>query len=112
MSAIPLVGLESLLFIECILDEAFLDRVDIDCYIGTPGITARLEILKSCLRELRNKMVIQDYTDAPSDESTQNEWMHNLALSTDGFSARALRKLPIQAAALFLEVTVLELSSG
>lgn len=34
------------------IDLAFLDRVDMRCYIGEPGVMARFDILRSCIMEL------------------------------------------------------------
>jgi SpoVK/Ycf46/Vps4 family AAA+-type ATPase len=40
------------------LDEAFLDRLDLNIHIGSPSLTARKEILGSCVRELIRRGLI------------------------------------------------------
>jgi pachytene checkpoint protein 2 len=42
------------------IDEAFRDRVDYNVYIGPPALSARYEILKSCIMELLRKGIIQN----------------------------------------------------
>lgn len=40
------------------IDPAFLDRVDLQVYLGPPSAQARYSILRSCLQELSEKKVI------------------------------------------------------
>ena len=41
------------------IDLAFVDRADIKCYIGPPGMRARYEILRSCVLELIRRDLVQ-----------------------------------------------------
>ncbi|RLN96264.1 hypothetical protein BBJ28_00019308 [Nothophytophthora sp. Chile5] len=115
------------------IDVAFVDRADIKQYIGLPSCHARYEILRSCIEELQRVEIIQpssrpvlsynelsrkkasrkrvvDQMTAEADAPNGGE---DLELSTallrameaaDGFSGRALRKLPFQAHAFFVQV--------
>ena len=97
------------------IDLAFVDRADIKQYIGPPGPRVRYDILKTCVDELMRVGIV-----APSIElqpSLSAERAHEAAssqpladpsaavsaqlyacsLAADGFSGRALRKLPFLA---------------
>ena len=91
------------------IDLAFVDRADIKCYIGPPGVRARYDILRSCVEELvRRKLV----TPSPSSDdvvrayklddfdcrtSTDSVALGEIAEACEGLSGRALRKLPFLA---------------
>lgn len=91
------------------IDLAFVDRADIKCYIGPPGVRARYDILRSCVEELvRRKLV----TPSPSSDdvvsayklddfdcrtSTDSVALGEIAEVCEGLSGRALRKLPFLA---------------
>lgn len=112
------------------IDAAFIDRADIKQYIGPPGTSARYEILRTCLHELRRVGliipcdVLLDSTSlrgllpappssfehvlALTDDGSQSSrvarhsmMLHCVAQGCDGFSGRSLRKLPFLAHALF-----------
>jgi len=112
------------------IDAAFIDRADIKQYVGPPGVSARYEILASCVAELRRAKVIDAFDPLlafrelqpllpqppadfallsslpPSDSASQaprhSMMLHALAAQCEGLSGRALRKLPFLAHALFL----------
>jgi len=42
------------------IDVAFIDRADIKCYVGPPVLSARYQILLSCIQELRRVGMIRD----------------------------------------------------
>ena len=52
------------------IDVAFIDRADIKAYIGPPGLGARYDILRSCVRELAAKGVISTAGAAMEDDSS------------------------------------------
>ena len=98
------------------IDLAFVDRADIKAYIGPPPAHARYEILRTCLEELQRVGIITDsclpvrYHEISSDrrastcmdeaEAAQQNVSRALlkaAVATEGFSGRALRKLPFLA---------------
>jgi cytidylate kinase len=91
------------------IDLAFVDRADIKCYIGPPGVRARYDILRSCVEELvRRKLIAPS---ASSDDvvsayklndfdcrtSTDSIALGDVAEACEGLSGRALRKLPFLA---------------
>lgn len=107
------------------VDPAFLDRADMKVYIGLPCCEARYEILRSCLHELvrvdiiRNIMeeekekssstslpnpdLLQLYKDAMKQRAnSKSALLVSLAMKAEGFSGRSLRRLPLQAHALFV----------
>ncbi|KAF1324739.1 Thyroid receptor-interacting protein 13, partial [Globisporangium splendens] len=113
------------------IDVAFVDRADIKQYIGLPSSHARYEILRSCVDELRRVHIIKpcrrpllpfselrkkrvsrkrgaDRMDSDSgtegdDELELSTALLRVAEMTEGFSGRALRKLPFQAHAFFIQ---------
>lgn len=111
------------------IDVAFVDRADIKQYIGLPSCHARYEILRSCVDELRRVGILQSspqpilpyheltrvrasrkramdqMTDAPGAEDDHQLSMALLraAEMAEGASGRALRKLPFQAHAYFVQ---------
>ncbi|KAL4172461.1 hypothetical protein KRP22_007625 [Phytophthora ramorum] len=114
------------------IDVAFVDRADIKQYIGLPSRHARYEILRSCVEELRRVRILQSSTqplfayqelmrrkasrkrmvDQMARLSGAENGSEDLQLSTEllqaaemaeGFSGRALRKLPFQAHAFFVQ---------
>ncbi|CAH0478008.1 unnamed protein product [Peronospora belbahrii] len=114
------------------IDVAFVDRADIKQYIGLPSCHARYEILRSCVEELRRVSILQSSTkslltyqeiirrrslkkrvaDQMSDPFGAENSSDDLELSmrllqaaemAEGFSGRALRKLPFQTHAFFVQ---------
>ncbi|KAG6594301.1 thyroid receptor-interacting protein 13 [Phytophthora cinnamomi] len=110
------------------IDVAFVDRADIKQFIGLPSCHARYEILRSCIEELRRVGILQASTQAvcmhqelmrktasrkrAAGQMTSPPGSEDLELSTEllqaaemaeGFSGRALRKLPFQAHAFFVQ---------
>ena len=98
------------------IDLAFVDRADIKAYIGPPPLHARYEILRTCVSELQRVGIITDtvslvqYDEICSDRRAsscmdEHEAMQQVvsralvqaAAATEGFSGRALRKLPFLA---------------
>ena len=96
------------------IDLAFVDRADIKCYIGPPGVSARFEILRSCVVELMRRdlvydvLAIDDYEDityadiCDLDRESESEpaplqVLCQIAEKCEGLSGRALRKLPFLA---------------
>jgi hypothetical protein len=97
------------------IDLAFVDRADIKQYIGPPGPRVRYDILKTCVDELMRVGIIapsielqsslnaQKAHDAASSQSTAGSsdavsaQLYACSLAADGFSGRALRKLPFLA---------------
>lgn len=98
------------------IDLAFVDRADIKAYIGPPPLHARYEILRTCVTELQRVGIVTDtvslvrYDEVCSDrrastcmdESEAQQQVVSQALvqaaaATEGFSGRALRKLPFLA---------------
>lgn len=80
------------------VDSALVDRADLKIYIGPPSLKARFGILKSCLLELMRANVIfeEDLPDFGVDSTLQA-----YARQTEGWSGRALRRLPLQAHARY-----------
>lgn len=98
------------------IDLAFVDRADIKAYIGPPPLHARYEIMRTCIGELQRVGIIADaislvrYDEICShrrastcmDEGEAAQQVVSGALlqaaaATEGFSGRALRKLPFLA---------------
>lgn len=98
------------------IDLAFVDRADIKAYIGPPPLHARYEILRTCVAELRRVGIVTDavslvrFNEVCSDRRAsscmdENEAHQQVvsralvqaAAATEGFSGRALRKLPFLA---------------
>lgn len=91
-----------------LVDSAFIDRTDIQQYMGPPTLPARYEILRSCLQELQRVSIILP-TDDPlpkynkqSNHTTTLELLMKCAKACQGWSGRALRKLPFQTHAMYL----------
>jgi GTPase SAR1 family protein len=107
------------------VDAAFVDRVDLKVYIGLPILKARYYILCSCIEELIRVGIVQQHTeiqnislsmfdeiadqsDHKSDESLCKNTHHierivlRCAQQAQGLSGRSLRKLPLQAYALYM----------
>ena len=92
------------------VDTAFLDRADMKVYIGPPCLEARYEILRSSIAELLRVGIIVDdvnvgsFNIAPKNGGTTfDSGLRHLAGCADGLSGRSLRRLPVQAHALFLQ---------
>ncbi|KAG1692119.1 hypothetical protein DVH05_025741 [Phytophthora capsici] len=114
------------------IDVAFVDRADIKQYIGLPSCHARYDILRSCIEELRRVGILQPTTqplfpyqelrrrrasrkrvvDQMTSTSSEENGTEDLELSmglmqaaemAEGFSGRALRKLPFQTHAFFIQ---------
>ncbi|KAL2634595.1 hypothetical protein R1flu_006074 [Riccia fluitans] len=105
------------------IDLAFVDRADIKAYVGFPSLRARYEILRSCVRELQRVGIVS--TKEPGAFGTGGELLSYKSLSSrmsestedgrillsmyiskcllsvaemcEGFSGRALRKIPFLA---------------
>jgi SpoVK/Ycf46/Vps4 family AAA+-type ATPase len=104
------------------VDPAFVDRADMKVYIGLPCCEARYEILRSCMHELvrvgiiRNVMeeessssslpnpdLLQPYNEATKQTAnSKSALLVSLAMKAEGTSGRSLRRLPLQAHALFV----------
>ncbi|TYZ61753.1 hypothetical protein PybrP1_001079 [[Pythium] brassicae (nom. inval.)] len=113
------------------IDIAFVDRADIKQYIGLPSVHARYEILRSCVDELQRVQILEPSTspilsfvrlmakrgsrkrlaeqmdalmeDAGDADGSASAALLLVAEMADGFSGRALRKLPFQAHAFFVQ---------
>ena len=94
------------------IDPAFLDRVDIKQYIGTPCSHAIYDILSSTLQELISKGLIKN----PSTNSllswdelevgsptSENSLLVDLSKQCEGMSGRTLRKLAFLAHARYIQ---------
>ena len=84
------------------IDLAFVDRADIKCYIGPPGMRARYEILRSCVLELIRRDLVQgaepmEFDDGVAKGCPVSLTLREAAEACDGLSGRALRKLPFLA---------------
>jgi len=87
------------------IDLAFVDRADIKCYIGPPGVRARYDILRSCVIELIHRDLVQVCSNEKSpgefDDSCEDcevsAALRRVAMACDGLSGRALRKMPFLA---------------
>ncbi len=93
------------------IDLAFVDRADIKQYIGPPSCRGRYQILRSCLLELMRVSIIQPQQAIPewtSSDAAENHYSLKLKHISDmceGFSGRALRKLPFLAHAFFVQTS-------
>lgn len=94
-----------------VIDEAFLDRADLKVFIGPPCLEARYEILRSCLHELMRSGLVQGDPEDPLHPIAQvvqaagddnSNRLLSVAAEAKGLSGRALRRLPLQAHALFV----------
>jgi SpoVK/Ycf46/Vps4 family AAA+-type ATPase len=100
------------------VDIAFVDRADIKRYIGPPGAAARYTILRSCLQELQRCGIIEApaaHEGAGEDGSGALPSCHDAArtahgaalmqaaTAAEGLSGRALRKVPFQAHAYYIQ---------
>ncbi|KAG7402240.1 Pachytene checkpoint protein 2 [Phytophthora boehmeriae] len=114
------------------IDVAFVDRADIKQYIGLPSCHARYEILRGCVEELRRvgiiqltefsllsyqelsrriasrKRVMDQMASLPGAETNSEDlelsmFLLRVSEMAEGFSGRALRKLPFQAHAFFVQ---------
>ena len=93
------------------IDPAFLDRVDIKKFIGTPSIEGIYEILSSTILELINKgLIIQPvqpllkWNDLNVDSPTlENLILMEISNSGLGISGRTLRKLAFLAHARYIQ---------
>ncbi|CEG47385.1 thyroid receptor-interacting protein 13 [Plasmopara halstedii] len=122
------------------IDVAFIDRADIKQFIGLPTCHARYEILRSCIHELQRvnlllpssqslmsfeeltrktasrKGLMNEKTSLAEEAEDNNEdFVLSLNLmqtadSAEGFSGRALRKLPFQAHASFVQTQMVSVS--
>eukprot|EP01033_Poteriospumella_lacustris_P009473 gene9473-6787_t len=85
------------------LDEAFVDRLDLNIYIGNPSVQARQDILASCITELIDRKLIGTEGSSESlsgdrdSTSVKAQYLRAIAEKTEGYSGRALRKLPVKA---------------
>jgi hypothetical protein len=92
------------------IDPAFVDRIDFKVYIGNPNLSARYQILHSCIIELMSKGIIkpavslESWINADFNNFESNEYaLYNVSIAAEGFSGRSLRKLPLQAHAFHLD---------
>jgi SpoVK/Ycf46/Vps4 family AAA+-type ATPase len=97
------------------IDLAFVDRADIKQYIGPPGPRVRYDILKTCVVELMRVGIVTPFIQLQSSLDAQRAYeqassqsnelspaavsqqLYACAVAADGFSGRALRKLPFLA---------------
>jgi hypothetical protein len=97
------------------IDLAFVDRADIKQYIGPPGPRVRYDILKTCVDELMRVGIVAPFIQLQSSLDAQRAYeqfspssnamspaavsqqLYACAVAADGFSGRALRKLPFLA---------------
>jgi len=105
------------------IDIAFVDRADIKAYVGNPSVSARYNVLLSCINELQRCGLVEDSDELKSSQfgfiSTRSELLgslagltltsqsaterlYNIAQESEGLSGRALRKLPFLAHAAFI----------
>jgi AAA+ superfamily predicted ATPase len=91
------------------IDLAFVDRADIKQYIGPPSCKGRYVILRSCLLELMRVNIIQPvqhipaWSDKEAAENPLSLHLKTVAEKCEGFSGRALRKMPFLAHAFFIQ---------
>jgi len=83
------------------IDLAFVDRADIRQYIGLPPSPVRRQILEGCVRELSRVGIIGPLDDQIMAATSGD--LDKCAEATEGLSGRALRKLPFQAHARFIQ---------
>ena len=97
------------------IDLAFVDRADIKQYIGPPGPRVRYDILKTCVDELMRVGIVTPFVQFHSSQDALSAYeaassqpnggsssavsaqLYACAVAADGFSGRALRKLPFLA---------------
>jgi hypothetical protein len=97
------------------IDLAFVDRADIKQYIGPPGPRVRYDILKTCVDELMRVGIVTPFVQLQSSQDALSAYeaassqpngasssavsaqLYACAVAADGFSGRALRKLPFLA---------------
>lgn len=105
------------------VDAAFVDRVDLKLHIGLPILAARYNILHSCIGELIRVGIVrcderfcsgfaafgdtEDAGEHKMDTSLESTKMNTRLLlqcarEAEGLSGRSLRKLPLQAHALWI----------
>ncbi|XP_068246000.1 pachytene checkpoint protein 2 homolog [Palaemon carinicauda] len=95
------------------VDLAFVDRADIKQYIGPPSHAAIYQIYHSCIGELERTGIIMDKEKIftlqelqvsnmiENDATKLSICLWKIAEMSQGFSGRALRKIPFLAQALF-----------
>lgn len=104
------------------IDEAFIDRVDLKQFVGLPNEECRYEIFKGCLEELMEKGIVDYSSKIPNYQRIKDlvknekdlmnpEFINGKELLTcvelsQGFSGRCLRKIPFQAYAYFCQATL------
>jgi hypothetical protein len=115
------------------VDAAFIDRVDLKIHIGCPGLSARYQILGSCVNELTRATIIHhdevlpDFSrqlnslegdgerksNGPKETTPSiHELLLKCATEAEGLSGRCLRKIPLQAYAQYLSETAGMESAG
>ena len=85
------------------IDPAFIDRADVNRYVGNPGVGARYTILQSCIEELmrseliRPKQRLWNYASVSMMQDTGSLAGRLLQIATlaHDTSGRRLRKLPL-----------------
>ncbi|ETW30249.1 hypothetical protein PFFCH_02265, partial [Plasmodium falciparum FCH/4] len=101
------------------IDEAFIDRVDLKQFIGLPNEECIYEIYKNCIDELIEKEIIRlstkipnyerakkltkSYKDDDKEEYINGYTLLKCAKLSEGFSGRCLRRIPFQAYAYFCQ---------
>ncbi|SCO67491.1 AAA family ATPase, putative [Plasmodium vivax] len=104
------------------IDDAFIDRVDLKQFIGLPNEECRYEIYKDCIDELMEKGIIHFSSKVPNYERVKKllkngagketeEYIYGTELMkcarmSNGFSGRCLRRVPFQAYAYFCQATL------
>lgn len=104
------------------IDEAFIDRVDLKQFVGLPNEECRYEIFKGCVEELMEKGIVDDSSKIPNyqrikelvknekdlmnQEFTNGKELLTCVELSKGFSGRCLRKIPFQAYAYFCQATL------
>ncbi|CRG96445.1 AAA family ATPase, putative [Plasmodium gallinaceum] len=104
------------------IDDAFIDRVDLKQFIGLPNEECRYEIYKDCIDELVEKKIIFFTSKMPNYQRIQRllknekdkikeEYIYGnellkCAKMSNGFSGRCLRRIPFQAYAYFCQATL------
>ncbi|KJP90284.1 hypothetical protein AK88_00132 [Plasmodium fragile] len=104
------------------IDDAFIDRVDLKQFIGLPNEECRYEIYKDCIEELMEKGIIHFSSKVPNYERVKKLLKNGQGTETDeyiygtelmkcarmsnGFSGRCLRRVPFQAYAYFCQATL------
>jgi SpoVK/Ycf46/Vps4 family AAA+-type ATPase len=96
------------------IDLAFVDRADIKQYIGPPNLRARYDITSTCIYELMRvgivapKVPLLDYKSLelmqiPNEASRPSMMLLEAMKLCEGFSGRAMRKLPFIAHSHFVQ---------